>query len=194
MKRIIALALLSLLLVELGHLTFRSPAAAAALEPLPTPVQTVIITIEATPAHSQAHMQRPQAVIYDYRVGRDHIEAVARGMWGLNTSTEKRGFAFVIANRTMCQRLRADGKREFANSIKGNVEQPGEFFFYNADAPVTEENYELAELYINAQLTYLMTKKYTGYAFPSTMLFMNWDGESLSFAAEVDGEPWYYGV
>lgn len=192
MKRIILLLLLTILAVELIHYAL-VPAPAAempAATPTPTPLQTVVITAAETPKPER--MTRPQAVIYDYHVGVDSIEAVARGMWGLNTGAEKRGFAFLVVNRMMSQRVRADGKREFATGIKGIVEQPGEFFFYDPDAPASDANMEIAELYINAQLTYILTKQYTGFAFPSTMLFMSWDGKTMSFMAEPDGEPWHY--
>lgn len=191
LKRIIALTLLILLTVELAQAAFTSAARAEMPEPTPEPNNVVSIGIEPTP--SPEPQSRPTAVIHDYHVGADQIEAVARGMWGLNTTVEKRGFAFLVVNRTYCTQLRADGKREWADSIKGNVEKPGEFFFYDEDAPVSKENYELAELYINAQTTYILTKEYTGYPFPSTMLFMAWDGETMSFMTERGGEPWYYG-
>ncbi len=190
-KRIIPLLLLILLTVELAHAAFTS--AARAEMPDQTPQPDTVVNIGVEPTQSPAPQPRPTAVIYDYHTGTDQIEAVARGMWGLNTTDEKRGFAFLVVNRTYCQQLRADGKREWADSIKGNVEQPGEFFFYDPDAPVSKENYELAELYINAQTTFILTKAYTGYPFPATMLFMAWDGERMSFMTERGGEPWYYG-
>ena len=193
MKRILMLILLTILAAEIMHISFTSAPAAAMpiITPTPTPLQTAVIAAVDTPKPER--MQRPQAVIYDYHVGTGNIEAVARGMWGLNTGAEKRGFAFLIVNRMMSHRMRADGKPEFAAGIKEIVEQPGEFFFYNPDAPASDANMELAELYINAQLTYILTKQYTGFAFPSTMLFMSWDGNALSFMMEPDGEPWYYG-
>lgn len=191
MRKIISLALMILLTGELAHLAFASAARAEMPEPTPEPQKPVYMAMEPTPTATP--IDRPQPVIYDYHTGKDSIEAVARGFWGLNTDTEKRGFAFVVVNRTYSSQLRTDGTREWADSIRGNVEQSGEFFFYDHDAPVSKENYKLAELYINAQTTYILTKSYTGYPFPSTMMFMAWDGESLSFTTERGGKPWYYG-
>lgn len=193
LKRMITLTLLILLTFELGNAAFASAARAEMPEPTPTPSPLQVIDITVDPTPSAEPQGRPSAVINDYHTGSQHIEAVARGMWGLNTDAEKRGFAFLVVNRTYCSQLRADGKREWADSIKGNVEQPGEIFFYDRDAPVSKENYELAELYINAQTTYILTKVYTGYPFPSTMLFMTWDGDKMSFMTERGGEPWVYG-
>jgi hypothetical protein len=192
-KRLISLAVLLLLTFKLAHVAYASAARAEMPEPTPTPEPQAVVNLSVEPTDSPKPMQRPQPTIHDYHVGRDHIEAIARGMWGLNTDEEKRGFTFLIVNRTYCPQLRADGAREWPDSIKGNVEMPGEFFFYDSDAPVSEANYKLAELYINAQITFILTKEYTGYPFPSTMLFMAWDGESLYFMTERGGEPWYYG-
>lgn len=191
-KMMITLTLLILLTVELGQAAFTSAARAEMPDPTPTPDPLQVIDIRAVPTPSAKPQKRPQAVINDYHMGSQHIEAVARGMWGLNTTAEKRGFAFLVVNRTYCSQLRADGKREWADSIKGNVEKPGEFFFYDPEAPVSKENYELAELFINAQTTYILTQQYTGYPFPSTMLFMSWDGDKMSFMTERGGEPWVY--
>lgn len=192
-KRLISLAVMLLLTFKLAHVAFASAARAEVPEPTPTPEAVQVVDIALEPKPSAEPQKRPQPVINNYHIGSDHIEAVARGMWGLNTDEEKRGFTFLIVNRTYCPQLRADGAREWPTSIKGNVEMPGEFFFYDPDAPVSEENYKLAELYINAQITFILTKAYTGYPFPSTMLFMAWDGETLCFMTERGGEPWYYG-
>lgn len=193
LKRLITLTLLILLAIKLASTAFETAARAEMPEPTPTPEPLPIVNISVEPTDSPKPQRRPQPVIYDYHVGSSHIEAVARGMWGLNNEDEKRGFAFLIVNRTYCKLLNADGSRVWANNIKGNVVMPGEFFFYDEDAPVTEANYKLAELYINAQITFILTKEYTGYPFPSTMLFMAWDGETLCFMTERGGEPWYYG-
>ena len=194
LKRIITLILLTLLTVELAHAAFTSAARAEMPVPTPTQVPLQVVKIITEPTPSAKPIDRPTPVIYDYHVGKSHIDAVARGMWGLNSEDEKRGFAFLIVNRTYSRRMRADGQREFADNIKGNVEQPGEFFFYDPDAPASAENCALAELYINAQITFILTKEFTGYPFPSTMLFMAWDGETLCFMTERGGEPWYYGA
>ena len=193
LKRLIILTLLILLTVKLASVAFASAARAEMPEPTPTPDLQMIVNMSLEPTDSPKPQQRPQPVINDYHVGRSHIEAVARGMWGLNTDEEKRGYAFLIVNRTYSSMMRADGTREFDDNIKGNVEQPGEFFFYDPDAPVTEANYKIAELYINAQITFILTKEYTGYPFPSTMLFMALDGETLCFMTERGGDPWHYG-
>ena len=135
-------------------------------------------------------MPRPQAVIYDYHIGRSYIETVARGMYGLNTTKEKLAFAFLVINRLFCDAQRKDGNYLFARDITGIVEQAGEFDFYDPDAPLTDENLELAELGINAQMTFIMTKEYTGYIFPSTLLYMGFDNGEAVFYSEIGGEAW----
>jgi len=136
-------------------------------------------------------MQRPQAVVYDYKMGRTHIEAVARGMYGLDTPAEKFGFAFLVVNRACCTEKRADGKYLFARTIAEIVAQPGEFDFYDPGAPLTDENLDYAEFAINVQLTSILTKEYTGYAFPSTLLYMGWENGEVVFYTERGGEPFY---
>ena len=70
------------------------------------------------------------------------------------------------------------------------MEQAGEFGFYDPDAPLTDENVALAELGLNAQMTYIMTKEYTGYIFPSTLLYMGFDNGEAVFYSEIGGEAW----
>ena len=97
-------------------------------------------------------------------------------MYGLlNTSKEKLAFAFLVINRLFCDTQRKDGNYLFKRDITGIVEQAGEFGFYDPDAPLTDENVALAELGLNVQMTYIMTKEYTGYIFPSTLLYMDFD-------------------
>lgn len=192
MKRaVIIISLMIFLALELIHL-FAFPSAHAA-EPDPTPEPVATVMIKQSRTKTTDPITKPKAVIYDYHVGVDQINAVARGMWGLNTDSEKRGYAFLVVNRTLSNATDADGNRLFDGTIGGNAARTDEFFFYDADAPVSDRNYELAKLYINAQLTFLITKAYTGYPFPSTMLYMQWDGETLSFTTDLGEEPWYYG-
>lgn len=180
-----------LLTVGYGMLAFRT-AAYADEPPAPTatpePLQTIVIEAEPTPEPEQ--FPRPQPVIYDYGIGKAHLETVAKAMYGLDTAQEKLGFAFLVVNRLYCDELRADGKRLFAQDITGVVQQAGEFDFYDPDATVTEENLELAELGLNIQLTAILTKQYTGYVFPPSLLYMGWENGEVVFYTERGGETW----
>jgi len=188
----IALILFTLLVtVEYGMLAFHT-AAYADEPPTPTttpePLQTIVIEVEPTP--EQEHFPRPQPVIYDYGIGKAYLETVARAMYGLDTAQEKLGFAFLVVNRVYCDELRADGKRLFAQDITDVVQQLREFGFYDPDAPVTEENLELAELGLNIQLTTILTKQYMGYVFPPSLIYMGWENGEVVFYAERGREGW----
>lgn len=180
--------ILAILASGLGGIAYDSAALADEPEPTPEPIAT--ITITAPPASEIPKAEKPKAVVIDYKVGSDHIEAAARGCYGLNTDDEKRGFVCMLVNRALCGQLRADGKPLFGVGIKGCMEKPGEFLFYDPDAPVTEHNYELAEYCINAQLTFLITKQYTGILFPSNLLYCAWVNGELCFYNEIGAEPW----
>lgn len=184
------------LLVTVGYGMLAFHTAAYADEPpaptaTPEPLQTIVIEAEPTPEPEQ--VPRPQPVIYDYGIGKAHLETVARAMYGLDTAQEKLGFAFLIVNRLYCDELRADGKRLFAQDITDVVQQPGEFDFYDPDASVTEENLELAELGLNIQMTSILTKQYTGYVFPPSLIYMGWENGEVAFYAERGGEAWRVG-
>jgi len=191
LKRTLALTALTVIAAGYGLLAYHS-AAMADEAPLPTvtpePLATIVMQIEPTPTPDR--VPRPQPVIYDYRIGRSYIETVARGMYGLNTTKEKLAFAFLVINRLFCDEQRKDGNYLFARDITGIVEQAGEFGFYDPDAPLTDENLELAELGMNAQMTFIMTKEYTGYIFPSTLLYMGFDNGEAVFYSEIGGDAW----
>jgi len=191
LKRMLALAALTVIAAGYGLLAY-STAAMADEEPLPTitPEPPATIVIQAEPAPTPGRVPRPQAVVYDYSIGRSYIETVARGMYGLNTAKEKLAFAFLVINRLFCDTQRKDGNYLFARDITGIVEQAGEFGFYDPDAPLTDENIALAELGLNAQMTYIMTKEYTGYIFPSSLLYMGFDNGEAVFYSEIGGEAW----
>ena len=192
LPHLIALIMLALITVGYGHVAFQT-AAMADEAPTPTPESLATIVIEAEPTPTPYRVARPQTVVYDYQIGRSYIETVARAMYGLDTAQEKLGFAFLVINRLFCYEQRADGAYVFARTITGIVEQAGEFEFYDSDAPLTDENLELAELGLNAQMTFIMTKQYTGYIFPSTLLYMGWENGEVVFYIEIDGEPWRMG-
>lgn len=179
---------LALLAAGLGGIAYQSAALADEPEPTPEPVQTITITIQPTP--SPVPIPRPAATVYDYQLGEDAINAVARGMWGLDTQNEKAGFACLVINRAFCGKTREDGTALFGNGIVGVVEKENEFLFYNPDAPVTAQNYDYAEYCLNAQITYWFTKKYTGIVFPTTLLYMGWDNGEACFYTERGADPW----
>jgi hypothetical protein len=191
---ITALIVLTVITIGAGRSAYHA-AARAGEEPTPTatpePLQTIVISFEATPEPER--MPRPKPVIHDYQIGKDHVESVARAMYSLDTAKEKLAFAFLVINRLYCDDLRADGKRLFAQDISGIVKQSGEFGFYNPDAPVTDENLELAELGLNIQMTAILTKQYTGYVFPTSLLYMGWENGEVVFYAERGGEAWRVG-
>lgn len=190
----IFLANLAVITVGIGGVAYHAAASSALAEentPAAEPVAVVVFTNdESEPAYTNG--KRPIAVVYDYQIGVSFVESVARGMYGLDTPKEKIGFACLVVNRIFCNLLRADGKPIFPKNITQCVEQPGEFLFYRADAPVTDENYALAEYIINAQFTFIMTKQYTGYIFPSTMLYMGWVDGDVVYYMERGGDPWRY--
>ena len=191
LKRALVLITLTVMTAGYGLLAYHTTAMADEA-PLPTatpePPATIVILAEPTP--TPGRVPRPQAVVYDYSIGRSYIETVARGMYGLNTAKEKLVFAFIVINRIFCDTQRKDGNYLFARDITGIVEQAGEFGFYDPDAPLTDENVALAELGLNAQMTYIMTKEYTGYIFPSTLLYMGFDNGEAVFYYEIGGEAW----
>ncbi|MEA5047442.1 MAG: hypothetical protein VB034_02415 [Eubacteriales bacterium] len=193
--RFLALLLLALLItVGYGRLAFHTAAMAdEAPAPTVTPGQVETVVIEAVPTPEPEKVPRPQPVIYDYGIGQSHLETVARAMYGLDTAQEKLGFAFLVVNRLYCGQTRADGKRLFAQDITDVVAQAGEFGFYDPGAPVTDENLELAELGLNIQLTSVLTKQYTGYVFPPSLIYMGWENGEVVFYAEKGGEAWRYG-
>ena len=182
---IAALFILTLITFGAGKSAYHAAALAdeeVAPTATPVPLQTIVISMEQTPEPER--VPRPQPVIYDYRIGKSHIETVARAMYGLDTAKEKLTFAFLVVNRLFCDELRADGKRLFAQDVTGIVKQAGEFAFYNSDAPVTDENMELAELGLNIQMTAYLTKQYTGYAFPTSLVYMGWENGEVLFYTE----------
>lgn len=191
LKRILALTAFTFIAAGYGLMAYHT-AAMAEEEPAPTvtpePIATIIL--QAEPAPTPGRVPRPQAVVYDYHIGRSYIETVARGMYGLNTAKEKLAFAFLVINRLFCDTQRKDGNYLFARDITAIVEQAGEFGFYSPDAPLTDENVALAELGLNVQMTFLMTKEYTGYIFPSTLLYMGFDKGEAVFYSEIGGEAW----
>lgn len=170
-------------------------AALADAEPTPTVTPELshifVISYEATPEPER--MPRPQPVINDYQIGKGYIETVARAMYGLDTANEKLAFAFLVVNRLYCEDQRVDGKYLFARDITGIVKQAGEFEFYDPDAPVTDENMELAELGLNMQMTAYLTKQYTGYVFPPSLLYMGWENGEVVFYTERGGKAWRIG-
>lgn len=194
--RFAALLLLALLItIGYGRLAFHTAAMAdeaPAPAITPEPLQTVVIG--AVPTPEPERVPRPQPVIYEYRIGGSHLETVAKAMYGLDTAREKLAFAFLVVNRLYCGQTRADGKRLFAQDISGIVEQAGEFAFYDPDAPVTRENLELAALGLNIQMTSALTKQYTGYVFPPSLLYMGWEGGEAVFYSEIGGEAWRIGA
>ena len=194
LQRTLALTALTAIAAGYGLLAYHT---AAMAEEAPTPTVTseplATIVIQAEPAPTPVRVPRPQAVVYDYSIGRSYIETIARGMYGLNTSKEKLAFAFLVINRLFCDTQRKDGNDLFARDITGIVEQAGEFGFYDPDAPVTEENLELAELGLNIQLTSILTKQYTGYIFPPSLICMGWENGEVVYYAERGGEAWRYG-
>lgn len=192
LPHLITLIMLALITVGYGNAAFQTAAMAdEAQTPTPEPLATIVIEAEPTPTPYK--MARPQTVVYDYQIGGSYIETVARAMYGLDTAQEKLAFAFLVINRLFCYEQRGDGKYLFARDITGIVEQAGEFEFYDPDAPLTDENLELAELGLNAQMTFIMTKQYTGYIFPSTLLYMGWENGEVVFYTEIGGEPWSMG-
>lgn len=182
----VTVIILAFLASGLGNAAYN--AAALADEQTPEPIAT--ITITAPPEATPEPVAKPRAVVIDYHVGIEQIEAAARGCYGLDTDDEKRGFVCMIVNRAMSGQLRADGKPLFGVDIRSCVEKPGEILFFDPDAPVTDHNYELAEYCINAQLTYLLTKQYTGIIFPSNLLYCGWKDGELCFYTEIGAEPW----
>lgn len=191
---ITALIMLTLITIGAGRGAYQ---AAALADEAPTPsatpeqLQAIVISMEPTPEPER--VARPQPVIYDYHIGKSHIETVARAMYGLDTAKEKLSFAFLVVNRTYCKKLRADGKHLFAQDISSVVKQAGEFGFYSVDAPITDENMELAELGLNVQMTAYFTKEFTGYIFPTTLLYMGWENGNIVFYTERGGEAWSIG-
>jgi len=184
--------ILALITVGFGRTAYHTAAMAdEAPTPTPEPLATIVIRVEATPTPTR--VPRPQTVIYDYQISNSAVETVARAMYGLDTAQEKLAFAFLVINRLFCYDQRGDGKYVFARDIAGIVEQAGEFEFFNPDAPLTDENLELAELGLNAQMTFIMTKAFTGYIFPSTLLYMGWENGEVVFYTERGGEPWKLG-
>lgn len=161
--------------------------------PTPTPVTTVaLIIVDAIETPPPTAISRPDAIIYDYGIEASTIETVARALYGINDEQDKIGATCMFVNRAYCDILRADGKRLFPASISGVVKQPGEIDFYNPDAPVTPANYSLAEYTINAQITYILTKQYTGIVFPTNLLYMGFDDDGAVFYTVLGGEPWRY--
>ena len=166
---------------------------ALATQPDPTPTPSIsIIVINANDTPEPESIDRPQAVVYDYGIETSTIETVARALYGINDEQDKIGATCMFVNRAYCDTLRADGKRLFPASISGVVKQPGEVGFYNPNAPVTSANYALAEYAINAQITYIMTKQYTGIVFPSNLIYMGFDDGGAVFYTERGGDPWRY--
>jgi hypothetical protein len=122
------LALTALSLIATGYgLLAHHTAAMADEEPLPTttPEPPAMIVIQAEPAPTPGRVPRPQAVVYDYSIGRSYIEMVARGMYGLNTTKEKLAFAFLVINRLFCDTQRKDGNYLFARDITASWSRRG---------------------------------------------------------------------
>lgn len=194
--RFVALLLLALLItIGYGRLAFHTAAMAdeaPAPAATPEPLQTVVIEPVSTPEPER--VPRPRPVICDYGIGKGHLETVARAMYGLDATREKLAFAFLVVNRLFCDDRRGDGQRLFPQDITKVVEQAGEFGFYDPDAPVTKENLELAELGLNIQMTACLTKQYTGYVFPPSLLYMGWENGEVVFYKEIGGEAWRYGA
>lgn len=190
--RSVALMVFTLLITAgYGMLAFHT-AAYADEPPAPTvtpePLQTIVIDVDPTPEPER--VSRPQPVIYDYQIGKGHVETVARAMYGLDTTKEKLTFAFLVVNRLFCAEMRGDGQRLFPQDITEVVEQAGEFEFYDPNAPVTKENLGLAELGLDIQMTAILTKEYTGYAFPSSLIYMGWENGEVAFYTERRGDAW----
>jgi len=191
LKQTLMLIALAGITVGYGTLAYHSAAMAdeaAPPSPTPEPLSTIVILADPTPAPDK--VPRPQPAVYDYGYGANAIEPVARGMYGLDTTKEKLAFAFVVVNRLFCQQTRGDGAYVFARDVAGIVKQAGEFGFYDPDAPLTDENLGLAKLGLNVQTTFILTKEYTGYIFPSTLLYMGFANGEAVFYTELGGDAW----
>lgn len=175
---VIALIQMIAVMLLLFAATAKQPAQPAVTIPDAAPAQ--VVTIRYTPAEEIQPVQRPIPTIHDYEIGADTLEKYARAFWGLNTNDEKFAFAGIAVHRALCTEKDADGSLRF-ESATGNrfmgVITASEFAFYRDDAPASKENLALAELYINVHLTMVMTKQYTGFAFPSWALYMGWTSD-----------------
>ena len=194
MKQTLMLLALAGITAGYGTLAYHNAAMAdeaAPPPPTPEPLATIVILADPTPAPER--VPRPQTAVYDYGYGADAIEPVARGMYGLDTTQEKLAFAFVVVNRLFCRQTRGDGAYVFARDVAGIVKQAGEFDFCDPDAPITDENRGLAKLGLNVQTTFILTKQYTGYIFPSTLLYMGFANGEAVFYTELGGDAWKVG-
>ena len=155
-------------------------------------VARVDINAEPFPTETPAPRPIPTLHCYDWKL--NEIETVAQAFWGLNTSAEKFGFAGVVVNRYMCGKAREDGRLVFGTgTLVSVVEQKNEFAFYSRKAPITKENKELAEFYLNIHMTHYLTKAYTGYMFPTNALYFGWDDSGIPIVrSSLDAEPFYY--
>ena len=142
--------------------------------------QPEIVAIEAESIPEIARARKPDAQIFAYPIGQDTIDRYARAFWGLNTSKEKFAFAGVAVHRALCSEHYKDGSYRFKsatfNRLAGVVTSD-EFAFYREDAPASEDNRKLAELYLNIHLTMALTDQYTGFAFPSWALYLDWPAD-----------------
>ena len=199
-KRAAALAIvLAIAAFELMCAAGSSAEGSADTEPPPAPTVTPeveIVVIESDPAQDAeiGGVERPKVTINEYQWSEETLRTMAKFLYSFDTFRDKFLASGVVVNRWLSGMTKDDGTPLWGKGTPESViTQRGEFAFYNPKARVTEENLEWAEFMLNVHATRNLTKKYTGYVFPSNVIYLGWlpDGQLAAYV-NLGGNPFIY--
>ena len=170
----------------------QDPAPAATVTP-----EVEMVVIDGDPATDAeiGSVERPVPTINQYQWTEETLRTMAKFLYSFDTGKEKFLASGVVVNRWLCGKTKADGTPYFGSgTIESVIKQPGEFECYDEKSRVTDYNMEYAEFCLNVHTTRNLTKLYTGYAFPNTVLYLGWEPDGrLAAYVNLGGEPFFFG-
>ena len=181
------------LVLEKSAMADGSRTGAAILEETagPTPMPEIVVMEADEVDFAITPLPKPTQTLCAYDWENSLLETFARGMYGLDNWNEKYGYVLTVVNRYLSGAKNEKGAPLYGSStLQGIASNKSEYYFYNEESKVTDENMKLAEFMLNAAFTERFTCYYTGYAFPSSAVLFgfNNDGKPIVRASR-DSEP-----
>ena len=186
-------AFLLCLVLEKSAMADGSTTGAAILEEAVecTPMPEIVVLEAEELDYQPTQLPKPTQTFCAYDWETDMLQVFAKGMYGLDSWNEKYGYVITVVNRYLSGAKNEHGKPLYGSStLQGIASNKSEYYFYNEDSKVTDENMKLAEFMLNAAFTERFTCYFTGYAFPSSAVLFgfNDDGKPIVRASR-DSEP-----
>jgi hypothetical protein len=178
-----------------GSLAESSADAEPPPEAIVTPeVERVVIESDHAQDAEIVNVTRPEVTINQYQWPDETLRTMAKFLYSFDTFRDKFLASGVVVNRVFCGMTKDDGTPYWGDgTVEGTITKRGEFEFYNPKAKVTEENLEWAEFMLDVHATRNLTKKYTGYIFPSNVIYLGWtaDGQLAAYV-KLGGKPFIF--